>query len=288
MLSSKNQSKGTKLSVSGSSAKIDHPRLGVNKAAAAKTAAPAGPVKSAPRTEKAVEPKHERVPKTSSSGGNSGKLIKLIIVVVVVIIVAGAAWWFLGGKPSAPPAGGEPTLPQRAALPPTIEYAHDDIQITYQVGLPVEGTYIVLGFNPWEQNRRRFSDGHISLLPMARAEELFKQYGNLYDAEGDAAGMQAIRNAALNMPYIYDATKTPGVTAGLQGIAARFNPGGYVAVNIKGHFLTYEKGSLNGHDMPAPQEQSGAPFNFVNLEAITLIDNDWTNKPAADEPAPGE
>lgn len=288
MLSSKNQSKGTKLSVSGSSAKIDHPRLGVNKAATAKSATPAASPKSAPRTEKPAKPIKERPPRTSSGGGNSGKLIKLVILVIVVIIIAGGAWWFLGNKASAPDTGGEPALPQRAAQPATIEYAHDDIMITYQVGQPVEGTYIVLGFNSWEQNRRRFSDGHISLLPIARAEELFKQYGNLYDAEGDAAGMQAIRGASLNMPYIYDEAKTPGVAAGLQTIAARFNPKSYVAITIKARFLTYEKGSLNGHDMPAPQEQSGAPFNFVNLEAISFVDNDWTNKPAAEEPESGE
>lgn len=142
----------------------------------------------------------------------------------------------------------------------------------------MEGTYIVLGYNSWEQNRRRFSDGHISLLPAEKAAELYKQYGNLYDGGGDTVAMQAIRSASLNMPYIYNETQTPGVAAGLQAIAAQYQPGAYIAVQLKGHFLTYEKGSLAGRDMPAPQEQSGVSFNFVNLEEVKVVNANWSGE----------
>lgn len=277
MLSSKNQPKGTRLSVSGASAKTDHPRLGVNKAAAAKTAAPADASQKEKAPKAAKRPKRERGSGGSSRTSGSGKLIKIVLAVVVVVIIAGGAWWFLGGKsPAQPTPVDGPALPQRTAdMPQTIEYVHNDINISYKVGQPVAGTYIVLGYNSWEQNQRRFSDGHISLLPLAKAQELYKQYGNLYDGGGDTMAMQAIRAVSLNMPYIYNEAQTPGVAAGLKEIAAQFRPESYLAIQIKGHFLTYEKGSLSGRDMPAPEEQSGVSFNFVNFEEVKVVNANW-------------
>lgn len=257
MLSSKN-SKGTKLSASGSS----HTRVGVNKAAAAKTST--GSTKAAPRT--------------ASSARTGGSKLPKIIILVVVIIIAGGAWWFLGRSPAQNPGNDSsaPALPNRAeAAPQLIEYVHNDIQITYKTDKPFEGTYLVLGYNSWEQNLRRFSDGHISLMPLDKADELRKKYGNLIDADGTQAGMQAIRDASINMPYIYNNDKTPDIKPELRLLESEYEPGRYITVTVKGQLLSYEKGSLNGRDMPAPQEQSGAAFYFVNFEEFKVVDTDW-------------
>lgn len=255
MLGSKN-TKGTKLSTTASTSS----RVGVNKAAAAKTSGGQGAA----------------LRRSGGSGSGSGKLPKIIILVVIIVVIAGGAWWYLN-KDAAPTTGGDnaPALPARNTMPQSVEFAHKDIKITYKVEKPFTGSYLVLGYDSWELQDQRFSDGHISLLPLTVAEGLRTQYGDLHAAAKDNAGAQTIRENTLNMPYIYNNRLNPDVRPELRLLESEFSVDKFIVVNISGYMLSYEKGFVGDREMPAPTEQGGAPFHFVSFNVFKVINNNW-------------
>lgn len=212
----------------------------------------------------------------SSSGGGRSKLPVIIAVAVIILAAVGfAGWKFVLNKP-ADTGGGEPTLPMRQAQATgNIEYKHNAIDITYKREQPIEGQYIVVGYDNWADSDQRFSDGHISLLPLGTAQALRQKYQNIFNADGDPEGQRTIREAVLNMPYIYGVNADP-VKKGLDEISVNYTPDRIILIRIKGTLLSYVRGSFNGNDVPAPQLQGGGNFQFVELNDIEIMDYNWS------------
>lgn len=203
--------------------------------------------------------------------------LPLLIIVVVIIIAAGAfGWWkFMGGAPAN--YDGNFKLPQRQAQATgNIKYKYDAIDITYKREQSIEGQFIVIGYDSWEDSPQRFSDGHISLLPLGTAQALRQKYQNIFNADGDPAGQQTINNAVLNMPFIYNHEDQAPAKKGLEEVSVNYTSDRIILIHIKGTTLSYVKGTLNGNEMPAPKLRGGAHFQFVELNEVEIMDYNWS------------